>query len=247
MLADPALAREYLAAGQHALNINDDPVGALQLLDTSLRLDYIAALNDCDVLEARCDAFHLVGRDQPFRSLLLYNHAGALKHLKLWSEAAEAYLAAAKLDPLFAWHLNNLAWEAATSTDEQALSGRMAVFAAERACSISGWGCWSFLNTLAAAYARVGETKRAVGWQAIALELSPLNERSRGKDQLRAYKAGRAWIDADPKVAAGDIVTPEDIAELNVETIRREVRQLIEEFDTTSTKCSSMPCSTMNQ
>jgi hypothetical protein len=74
------------------------------------------------------------------------------------SEAAAVYHAAAHLDPLFAWHLNNMAWMAATATDTRAHAGPFAVARAEMACAVSGWGCWRFLGTLAAAFARAGDS-----------------------------------------------------------------------------------------
>ena len=71
---DPKLARGYLAAATHAAQVNRDPVGAIRLLDVSIRLDYVDLLNEGDNLIQRIEAYAALGSDEPRRSILLYNH-----------------------------------------------------------------------------------------------------------------------------------------------------------------------------
>ena len=224
---DPKLARGYLAAATYAARINNDPVGAIRLLDVSIRLDYVDLLSERDNLILRIEAYAALGSDEPRRSILLYNHGVTFSRLKLWAEAGSAYRAAAELDPLFAWHLNNFAWMAATATDPLAHAGELAVALAERACVVSGWGCWSFLETLAAALARAGDFRRAVAWQQIAVQLAPGSEREELSARLREFEAGRALVDHDPNPVSGESISDAELAKFDVQELLREARELI--------------------
>ena len=176
---NPPRARELFVA---ATEPDRNPVAVIRLFEESIRLDYVGALDDQENLIGRINAYASLGRDEPYRALLLYNIGGTLSQSRRWSEAAVVYHAAAHLDPLFAWHLNNLAWMAATATDTRAHAGPFAVARAEMACAVSGWGCWCFLGTLAAAFARAGDFRRATAWQRICLHLLlATNERTKGQ------------------------------------------------------------------
>ena len=224
---DPKLARGYLAAATHAAQVNRDPVGAIRLLDVSIRLDYVDLLNEGDNLIQRIEAYAALGSDEPRRSILLYNHGVTFSRLKLWGEAGSAYRAAAELDPLFAWHLNNFAWMAATATDPLAHAGDLAVALAERACVVSGWGCWSFLETLAAALARASDFGRAVAWQQIAVQSAPGSEREELSARLREFEDGKAFVDHDPNPVGGESISDAELAKLDVQELLREARELI--------------------
>ena len=227
IFSNSELARGYLAAATHAARANHDPVGAIRLLDVSIRLDYIDLLNEGDNLIQRIEAYASLGSDEPRRSILLYNLGVTFSRLKLWAEAGSAYRAAAELDPLFAWHLNNFAWMAATATDPLAHAGDLAVALAERACVVSGWGCWSFLGTLAAALARAGDFRRAVAWQQIAVHLAPGSEREELSARLHEFEARRAFVDQDPNPVGGESISDEELAKLDVQELLREARALI--------------------
>jgi hypothetical protein len=221
---DPARARELFVAATQA---DCEPVGAIRLLEESIRLDFIGALNDQENLIGRIEAYASLGRDEPCRSMLLYNIGVTLARSHRWSEAAAVYHAAAHLDPLFAWHLNNLAWMAATATDTRADAGPFAVARAEMACTVSGWGCWCFLGTLAAAFARAGDFRRATSWQRICLHLTPGNKRADERARLGEFEAGRAFTAREHKLAAGDPITDAEMAEIDVRELLREAAVLI--------------------
>ena len=230
---DPALARQYLAAATHAAQVNRDPVGAIRLLDASIRLDYVGALNDGESLIQRMHAYEALGRDEPRRSILLYHLGITFSRLKLWAEAGAVYRAAAELDPLFGWHFNNFAWMAATAIDPQAHSGPLAVALAERACAVSGWGFWCFLGTLAAAHARTGDFRRAVAWQRIALHLAPRGERHEEATRLCAFEAGKAFVDHAPKPVGGYDTSETELTQLDVRELLQEAEDLIGSSRTT--------------
>lgn len=224
---DANMAREYLAAATHAAQVNRDPAGAIRLLDTSIRLDYIDVLETGDNLVQRVEAYNALGRDEPRRSILLYQLGCTFGRMKLWGEAGAAYRAAADLDPILAWHLNNFAWMAATATDPRAHAGDLAVALAERACVISGYGCWCFLGTLAAAYARAGDFERAVAWQRVALALTPPGEADEEMSKLREFEARRAFVDYFPRPVGDDATSDAELARLDVQDLLREARELM--------------------
>lgn len=222
---DHVLAREYAAAGQHALKVHGDHHGAIRLLDTSIRLEYAAALEASDNLVLRVEAYHALGEERPARAILLYNLAVSFCHHNRWREAVTAYRAAADLDPLFSWHANNIAWLAATSTIPEALNGLVAVAYATQNCIWSSFSCWAFLGTLAAAYARSGDYDRAVRWQRIATKLSPEAERPYSEARIAIYESGRAFIDIAPRPIGG--VNPEGADEATFQAQWKEALALM--------------------
>jgi tetratricopeptide (TPR) repeat protein len=221
---DPARARELFVAATQA---DCDPVGVIRLLEESIRLDFIGALNDQENLIGRIDAYASLGRDEPRRSILLYNIGVILAQSHRWYEAAAIYHAAADLDPLFPWPLNNVAWMAATAPDARAHAGPFAVARAEMACAVSGWGCWCFLGTLAAAFARAADFPRATAWQRICLHLTPRNMRADEEARLREFEAGRAFTARKHEPVAGDRTTDAEGAQIDVRELLREAAVLI--------------------
>ncbi len=204
VFADRLLARQYALAGQHALNVNHDLEGAIRLLEASMRLDYAGTLEADDVLMLRVEAYHARGDERPARAVLLYNLGVTFGRRRCWREAGAAYRASADFDPVFAWHLNNFAWMAATAPDPAAHAGSLAVALAQHTCISTGFGCWAFIGTLAAAYARTGDFDRAVAWQRVARTLTPAGERAFSEQRLATYEAGQAYLDLVPRPIGGD-------------------------------------------
>ncbi|HEV3446018.1 MAG TPA: site-2 protease family protein, partial [Gemmataceae bacterium] len=82
-----------------------------------------------------------------------------------WQRALEDYAEALRLQPQLASAHNNLAWLLAACPIDGLRNGEVALEHATWACESSGWSTPSFLGTLAAAHAEVGEFGQAVHWQ----------------------------------------------------------------------------------
>ena len=110
-----------------------------------------------------------------------------------WQRALDDYGEAIELQPKHAGAHNNLAWLLATCPVDALRNGQAAVEHATWACKDTGWATPSFLGTLAAAYAEIGDFGQAVRWQQRALA-DPGYRRKYGADvvqvQLRLYEQG---------------------------------------------------------
>ncbi len=103
---------------------------------------------------------------------------------------------ALKANPRDAGVANNVAWVLATCPEARLRNGRRAVELASQACMASGFKIATLLDSLAAAYAEVGEFDNAVKTAAKALELAPHDPMASAKDieaRLQLYKAGRPY------------------------------------------------------
>ena len=97
-----------------------------------------------------------------------------------------------RLDPSDHQSLNARAWIWANGPDARLRDGPRAVSSAARACDLAGWRNPSYLTTLAAAYAEMGDFAAAVQWQERSLLLQENeDERRRGLWRLALYKAGK--------------------------------------------------------
>ena len=99
-----------------------------------------------------------------------------------------------EMDPKFAPAHNNLAWILATADDAAFRNGPEAVRLAVAACELSNWKNPGYFDTLAAAYARVGDFDKAVRWQERTLEgmSSPEKAPERTLEPLKPYAHDKA-------------------------------------------------------
>ena len=89
---------------------------------------------------------------------------------------------------------NNRAWLWATCPEAKYRDGPRAVASATRACELSGWKDAYNLDTLAAAYAEVGDFARAVASQQKANDLyQSEQDRRTGEERLALYKDGKPY------------------------------------------------------
>jgi TPR repeat protein len=218
-----SLLEQATSALQSGASIGD----AIKLFEEVLRCDPAVALND-EAASLRAEAYLKAGLSEPKRALDLYNIALIFGSLGMWREAGMCYQASADLDPLFAWHFNNFSWMAATSEDVRAHSGRYAVILATRACEVSGWGYWSFIGTLAAAFARAGDFQRAADWQKIALKLAPEDQKASSLEMLQRFESGEAYIDREHAPAAGEAAPSKaELEQIDVDKLIQLARELI--------------------
>jgi Flp pilus assembly protein TadD len=108
------------------------------------------------------------------------NLAIALEKKGDLSGAVASYKDYVRLVPNNPTGLNNLAWLYAAGPD-WLRDGKRAVDLATRACELTGWKNAGDIDTLAAAYAEVGEFEKAVAYQERALALSNSDEQVRAE------------------------------------------------------------------
>jgi len=123
-----------------------------------------------------------------------YNRGLAYQNKAEYDQAIPDYNKALEINPRLAEAYNGLAWLLATCPDGNNRDGRKAIDNATRACELSQWKNSSLLDTLAAAYAEVGEFEKAVKWQSEAIELSATdNDKHAMQSRLKLYRAGKPY------------------------------------------------------
>ena len=105
-------------------------------------------------------------------------------------DGLDHYRKSLQLKPNDLQTLNNLAWLFATCEEDRVRDGQQAVILAERAARLTNNENPLVLDTLAAAYAEVGDFEKATRWQSRAIELSPSNRKAEGRSQLERYQTG---------------------------------------------------------
>jgi serine/threonine protein kinase len=96
-------------------------------------------------------------------------------------------------DAALAGYLNAHAWRQATHPAAEVRDGPRAIENATKACELSDWKNPEHVDTLAAAYAEVGDFASAVEWQRKVLELLAEEPRPRSdfKGRLKQYESGQ--------------------------------------------------------
>jgi tetratricopeptide (TPR) repeat protein len=127
--------------------------------------------------------------------LFLRTCADRYQALGQYTNAVGALREALLLDPKNArWH-NTVAWMQATCPDASARNGTEAVAAATKACELTEWKNWMFVDTLAAAYAEAGDFKRAIEFQEQALRAGnpTKSEQEDMEERLSLYKQSQPF------------------------------------------------------
>ena len=97
---------------------------------------------------------------------------------------------------------NNLAWGWATNAEKADRDGAKAVEFAKKACELTGDQNPLCLDTLAAAYAEVGDFAQAIAVQARAVQVGGADHAADFKARLRLYVDGQPYREPAPAPAA---------------------------------------------
>ena len=123
-----------------------------------------------------------------------YNNRGIVYRLKgEHDQAISDFNKAIEISPLDAEAYNNLAWLFATAKVARYRNGKKAVELALKGCELSNWRKGEYLDTLAAAYARLSAFDEAVKWEERALESPNLARRSEFQKRLNLYREHKPW------------------------------------------------------
>jgi hypothetical protein len=124
------------------------------------------------------------------------NHA-----LGQYSNAVATLQQAILIDSEDVWSYNRLAWIEATCSDASVRNGQAAVTAATKACELTKWKDWQFIDTLAAAYAEAGDFKHAIQYQQRALHTGhPTDsEQKEMRARLSIYQESRPFREKSDK------------------------------------------------
>jgi tetratricopeptide (TPR) repeat protein len=97
--------------------------------------------------------------------------------------------------------LNSIAWIRATYPEEGLRDGKKAVESAQKACELSKWRYWRYIDTLAAAAAETGDFDQAVKYEERALQAAPVeSDLLPGvKQRLALYKEHKPYRETPPE------------------------------------------------
>jgi Flp pilus assembly protein TadD len=123
-----------------------------------------------------------------------YNNRGIVYRLKgQYDRAISDFKRAIEINSLDAEGYNNLAWLFATAKAPGFRNGKKAVELAIKGCELSDWRKAEYLDTLAAAYARVGDFDNATKWQEKALQSFGESKKTEAQQRLNFYRARKPW------------------------------------------------------
>jgi tetratricopeptide (TPR) repeat protein len=115
--------------------------------------------------------------------------------IRNYGKAIQDYDEVLRLNPNELPSYNTLAWLLATCSQQTFRDGGKAIKLATRACELSSWKSGAHLDTLAAAYAEVGQFDTAIRYQGQALQ-DPTYAGGRGdvlRQRLELYKQNRPY------------------------------------------------------
>jgi Flp pilus assembly protein TadD len=126
-----------------------------------------------------------------------YDSRGFAYHMDNRQEgkALADYAEALRLDPNNHHAMNNRAYLLATTKDDRFRDGKKALEDATRACKMTDWRRPGYLDTLAVAYAEVGDFEQAIKWQNKSLEF-PEFEKEWGENarkQIELFRQGKPY------------------------------------------------------
>jgi tetratricopeptide (TPR) repeat protein len=125
------------------------------------------------------------------------NRAMAYSRKKDWAKAIADCEKVLELDPESPTSQNGIAWLLCTSPDPKVRDGKRALEAAQKACELTGYKNGGYLDTLAAAYAELGQFDKAVEWQEKALKAGdiPVKDQDAARKRLELFKQKKPYRD----------------------------------------------------
>jgi len=126
--------------------------------------------------------------------LPVFNRRGTnYEKLGDFKRAKEDFHHAIALNAKDAEAYNNLAWLQATCPDPEFRNGERSLSNAKKAMTLFSNDHFFVLDTLAAAYAAVGQYKKAVEWQLKAIERAPETDKEPLTQRLKLYQSGKPY------------------------------------------------------
>lgn len=183
---------------------------AVELVEEAIRLDVETNPGERPYYVLRAELLADLGDGKAEEAIGEYERARLAAEQGRFPEARAGYTRALEADPEFLWAANNRAWMQATHVSSDARNGREAIPLALYACVKSDWHNWSFIDTLAAGYAEVGDFPAAIRCGERALQLAPEEWREELREALYLYRRG--WprrqtrlglAELDPDAGAG--------------------------------------------
>jgi TonB family protein len=153
-------AKAYARLGDHVRAVADATVAVKLKPMTEM---YLGRAQDLDL---RATAYKVMGQPEP-----------ALRDLR----------EAVRLAPNYAGTHEALAWFLATSPEERVRNGSEAVSSAKKACEMSHWTDSGYIDTLAAAYAEVGDFEQATKYEQQSLNDPSLAPKTRKEQEERLH------------------------------------------------------------
>lgn len=133
------------------------------------------------------------------RALILYCRGLIWSDLGDYDKAIMDFEQAIRLDPGYPDPLNGLAWLRATCPIDEYRNGQKAVEYARRACELTSWKNSNDLDTLAAAYAELGDFEKAVVWQQKGISVAPGGDRAAFEGRLMLYRDKKPYRQPTPQ------------------------------------------------
>jgi tetratricopeptide (TPR) repeat protein len=130
---------------------------------------------------------------EPGKVEAVVNRGDASRNLGQWRQAAEDYQKAVGLDFRSGRAYQSSAWLMATCPEEKYRKADLAVLAAKKAVELDGSEDFTYLDTLAAAYANAGDFDKAEETITKAIKIAPQSHRDALKKRLELYKQERPY------------------------------------------------------
>jgi tetratricopeptide (TPR) repeat protein len=174
----------------------------------------------------RAAAYMNMGNSDQLNALISYSDGVDAAAAGKYAEALISYENSIRLDPLFPWSANNLAWVLSTCPDEKLRDGRRAIEFARQANKVPKVGVPDFINTLAAAYAAAGDYDTAVRLCRKSVEMWP---RDVFKEMLRCYLDRTLYIARGPSPRVGEFISAEGCGKAKWGMSKLDVKEVLPE------------------